>query len=170
MTTKGTARTPAMRRAWKRWYKKKRKEDPDYYRRANRRQYAKHRKRMLKQNRAYRETLRGRYIATRRCARQRGIPFNLSFRDFGNLVEPFKCGYCGSHKRTTTGGNLDRKNSRFGYSKKNCIAACGPCQLAKSDWFSHREFCAFIPVLRRARRRKDIWQGFADAIPRRRRR
>lgn len=35
---------------------------------------------------------------------------------------------------------VDRKNNRKPYSPKNCVLACYPCNNAKSDVFSYKEF------------------------------
>jgi hypothetical protein len=62
-------------------------------------------------------------------AKQRGIEFNLPFQSFKNLMRAKKCFYTGatltqSGKGLATDLTIDRKDSKLGYIKGNCVAAC----------------------------------------------
>ena len=94
-----------------------------------------------------------------RGAERRGLTFNLTLRQFKNLAQS-NCHYCGSkpaqhHKnlaRHYNGGytynGIDRRSSRLGYTVRNCVPACGICNLMKKtmsvdDFINH---CSRIAV------------------------
>jgi hypothetical protein len=83
---------------------------------------------------------------------RRGYEWKLSKDEFKNLLFK-KCFYCGnepSSKFTTSSNNpvndnvliyngVDRKHNDVGYTKENCITACGICNRMKMD-LGYEEF------------------------------
>ena len=77
----------------------------------------------------------------KRNARNRGIAYRLSDRAAREmLLAP--CTYCKA--KSTPCGGLDRLDNRKGYTKRNTVPACWPCNRSKStmperDWILHVE-------------------------------
>lgn len=77
-----------------------------------------------------------------RCKRI-GREFSLTFEEFLEFVDVKVCHYCGDpiiwtphrlgYKRNYVGCNLDRKDSSLGYTKKNCLVCCFPCNMMKQS-------------------------------------
>jgi len=75
-------------------------------------------------------------------AKNRNIPFDLSEDDFINLIDK-KCYYCDSEpsnvkktknfKEGLLYSGIDRKYSKKGYTKENCVPCCSICNYAKSN-------------------------------------
>lgn len=83
-------------------------------------------------------TPRGRYDTTRTGARNRGLPFLLTFEQFSAFWQK-PCHYCGG-LITTIG--LDRVDSSKGYFVDNVVPCCEVCNIIKSTlpvdaWLSH---------------------------------
>jgi len=87
----------------------------------------------------------------KKAASKRKLSFRLSKKLFRELTAK-NCFYCGAppqkQTRTDTGmygsykyNGIDRKNSRFGYSKGNCVSCCTQCNIAKNV-MSPKEFIA----------------------------
>lgn len=90
------------------------------------------------------------YAKYRYFASKRGFPFNLSKRQFKALTSS-ECFYCGAapasvarsgHGSYTYNG-VDRLDSHYGYSPKNCVTACRWCNVAKTDR-SLKDFCSWV--------------------------
>ena len=90
-------------------------------------------------------------------AAKQGWEVALSYEDFVRLTKTTDCHYCGSpvqwsafnYKRNGSAYNLDRKNCKKGYTKKNAVVCCARCNRAKSNSFSYREWMAMTAVLRK---------------------
>lgn len=81
------------------------------------------------------------FCSYRKRARKNQIGFNISKKDFFYLTS-CNCYYCGCFpsqiRKPSTGANgnyiynsLDRLNSNFGYSVKNCVPSCDTCNSMK---------------------------------------
>jgi hypothetical protein len=73
-----------------------------------------------------------------------GREFGLTYEDFVTFTETSECYYCGDSvvwapKRTEKGVktsmayNLDRRDTRKGYTVSNCVVCCWFCNAAKAD-------------------------------------
>lgn len=81
------------------------------------------------------------YCFYRSGARQRGIEWNLSEKEFKSLIKG-NCYYCGempSRHQSVSYRNdyelvngIDRIDSSEGYSKNNCVPCCNTCNLMKN--------------------------------------
>ena len=86
------------------------------------------------------------YGSYKRAALRRGYEWNLSKKEFREIISK-QCYYCGippESKYTTSSetpiieniliyNGVDRKNNGVGYSKENCITACGICNRMKMN-------------------------------------
>lgn len=89
----------------------------------------------------YGQSLRTRYTSMRASAVRRGIPFELTFEDFRDIVSQ-SCVYSIHDKETesqviTIG--IDRGNSALGYVVSNCFPCCPRHNEIKSDVFTHEQ-------------------------------
>jgi hypothetical protein len=75
-------------------------------------------------------TLTERYLATRASAKRRGIPFELTQSEFESIVAQ-PCFYAVQWHDGLKSG-VDRKDSRLGYTKDNCVPCCAKHNLFKS--------------------------------------
>ena len=76
-------------------------------------------------------------------ARKRGLSFTISFAQFQKLWGN-DCYYCGDKIEFI---GIDRKDNKQGYTTKNIVACCFPCNQMKGSKFSEQEFikkCAQI--------------------------
>ena len=105
------------------------------------------------------------YTTLKRMAKHRGKKCDLTFDDFLLFVDKHECHYCGAplvwnkHSKDGISGpyNLDRMDSRKGYSFFNCVACCGLCNYTKGDNFSYDEMLKIgkiIGEIRQARSKK----------------
>lgn len=92
--------------------------------------------RFLVKNRNYRKTTRGRFSLYKARAKHFGIPFNIDYRQYAELVT-LKCFYCGDDN--TTGG-VDRTDNTRGYVPENVVSCCKTCNFLKRDLFTREQF------------------------------
>lgn len=70
---------------------------------------------------------------------------DLSYEEYLTFTSQLQCEYCGvfvswvPHGTITDGHHLDRKDNTKGYSKKNCVVCCGPCNQTKSNRFTYEQ-------------------------------
>lgn len=113
-----------------RWY---RKTIPD--KTICRQCYDKHRRlsipgfkdRRNKQNHEWQKT----YIAASKCARDKGMPLELSEEDW--IQKTKECNYCGKDISNNTGVRLDRVDNSQGYTNENTVGCCRQCNVAKNN-------------------------------------
>lgn len=89
------------------------------------------------------------YILTNlRCQhRYSGVLVELSYEDLLFFIGHSQCTYCEKtlvwlERQTKKSGgstNLDRKDSRLGYSKSNCVACCWECNRIKGNVYTYEE-------------------------------
>jgi hypothetical protein len=98
------------------------------------------------------------YAQYRKNAINRNILFNLTLREFSQLIDK-ECHYCGqtanlkafSDERLIEKGingnfvytGIDRKNSSLGYVVENCLTCCKTCNFAKND-MPYEEFINYL--------------------------
>lgn len=93
----------------------------------------------------------------KRSAIRRGYEWHLTKDDFRHFINQ-NCFYCGeipkteiyvARKKTLENtliyNGVDRKNNNIGYTKENCISACGICNRMKMDL----DFDTFISVIKK---------------------
>lgn len=83
-------------------------------------------------------------------AKKKKIPISLTYEQFLAFTKIEKCFYCksqiewqdhaSSDKASSSGYNIDRKDSEKGYSKENCVVCCKICNWSKNNLFTHEEF------------------------------
>lgn len=85
--------------------------------------------------------IRRHFIDYKRNAKSRGIPFNIDFAAFSEIVAQ-DCFYCGQPPSMTAKNTVvkrkysgvDRRDSREGYTPDNCLPCCKKCNSAKSNY------------------------------------
>ena len=87
-------------------------------------------------------TLRSRYLSLRTRARLRGIPFNLSFETFLNLLAGC-CAY-GSGKSPQLLMEIDRKTQEIGYTEENCVSSCQRHNSIKGKVLKHESMLQIV--------------------------
>ena len=76
------------------------------------------------------QTANERYTSMRARAHRRGIPFELTQAEFEDIVAA-PCFYAIQWEEGINSG-VDRKDSRLGYTKDNCVPCCAKHNLFKS--------------------------------------
>jgi hypothetical protein len=92
----------------------------------------------------------------KQCRRKK-LNNSISFEDFLNFTEIKFCEYCESKitwsernlKENGYSYNLDRKDSKVGYSVDNTSVCCWRCNDIKSNKFSHEDFLLIGEVLKK---------------------
>jgi hypothetical protein len=72
-------------------------------------------------------------------AMARGVECTITERQYLKMAASEKCFYC-RRALGITGHRLDRKDSTGGYTVKNCVPSCWPCNRAKGANISFKEF------------------------------
>ena len=95
----------------------------------------------------------GRY---KRNAKAKGFAFRLTLDQFRDIVVK-RCHYCGAFPKVQNVwhavrvkipmNGVDRVNNKLGYSVKNCVAACSPCNYFKKG-MTVEEFLARIDKIK----------------------
>jgi hypothetical protein len=78
----------------------------------------------------------GQYSAYKNSAEKRNISFELSKKEFKNIVLK-ACTYCGTHEQGYYGdgaGGIDRVDSSGNYIMSNCVSCCGTCNIMKLNY------------------------------------
>jgi hypothetical protein len=83
-----------------------------------------------------------------RCNRL-GREISLTYEQFVEFTNTPNCHYCGEpviwtkrggkYKKTYQGCNLDRRDNSIGYTIKNCLVCCFPCNMMKQS-LSYSDF------------------------------
>jgi len=93
-------------------------------------------------------------------ARYESRKIDLTFDEFLEFTKISTCSYCdtalqwserGSYLGESRPYNLDRKNNAEGYSKKNCVVACGECNRIKGNKYSYDEMLVIGKLLKELR-------------------
>lgn len=79
---------------------------------------------------------------------------NLSYVEFEKFTQINECHYCGKkliwrERYAGKGGwQLDRKDSKLGYSVENCVPCCKRCNFGKGKGFTYEEWKQIGAVIR----------------------
>jgi len=93
-------------------------------------------------------------------AKYSGREIIMTFEEFLEFTRISVCSYCDnaiqwSERGSYLGGsrpyNLDRKVNTEGYSKENCVVACGECNRIKGDKYSYEEMLIIGKLLKELR-------------------
>lgn len=115
--------------------KKYRFEHQEEIKANKRRYYLENKGKILKDNAAWRQTLKGRLVTYKTSAKKRGIEWLLTEKEFESFWQQ-KCYYC-NDDITTIG--IDRIDSNGNYTIDNCNSCCSTCNLMKNN-LSEKEF------------------------------
>jgi hypothetical protein len=101
------------------------------------------------------EALYRRLLRDAKTARAHVVPVKLTYRQFLRFTKRARCFYCWTpltwkaFMSCGSGYRLDRKDSKRGYSLKNCVACCTRCNRGKSDLFTFKEWRAMTAMFRK---------------------
>lgn len=101
-------------------------------------------------------SLSRRYQSGQKRAKKQGLPFELSFETWCDLVVGQSCSYCGAGL-PPTGFGLDRIDSRLGYTFSNVTTCCASCNELKSDRLTSQETKNLVDFLKQMRNTDTIW-------------
>ncbi len=87
-------------------------------------------------------TPKARYSSTRKGARRRGIPFELTLDQFVEIVSS-PCVYAIDSEEGIRYG-ADRKDNSLGYTRENCQPCCFWHNHVKSDVFTHEQMLDIV--------------------------
>jgi hypothetical protein len=89
---------------------------------------------------------------------------DLSYEEFLSLTKEKECHYCGesvvwnpyTRHGSSIATNVDRKDSRIGYTKGNVVTCCTRCNRAKLDHFTYDEWMEIGAVIRKMNARNRL--------------
>ena len=112
-------------------YKLTRKEyrKTDTFKSIKKAYYLNNKDKILEENRAWKQTLKGRFHTYLKGATSRGLDFKLNLEEFETFWQ-LPCYYCDSPIDTV---GLDRINSQLGYEINNVRPCCTTCNKMKLD-------------------------------------
>lgn len=117
------------------YHKKDREANPEKYRVSQKRYYEENKKELLEAGREYWQSPKGRLVNYKAGAKDRGIPFELTFEEFMSFWQK-PCWYCSSNIKTI---GLDRVDNTLSYKLKNVVPCCERCNKGKLE-LSQEEF------------------------------
>lgn len=113
---------------------------------------------MLESSRKHRKTSLGRYTYIKHDAKRRNIHFDLTKKQYAELIKDKKCHYnCGSEISDTCAG-LDRLDSSKGYTLSNVVPCCRSCNTMKNNILTEKEVFEIVKLLKKIRNKRDIWE------------
>lgn len=82
---------------------------------------------------------------------------SLTYEEFLQFTQITSCHYCNDHidwglpngQRGSSAYYLDRIDNSLGYTKKNCVVCCSPCNWVKGHFLSYNEMKELGPSLRK---------------------
>lgn len=93
----------------------------------NKKYYQDHKEYFKKYSRSYDKTIKGKFQIYKSRAKRFNRDFTLSYKQFEKLFSS-ACFYCGSLIKI----GIDRKDSSKGYTPKNSVSCCFPCNRLKT--------------------------------------
>ncbi len=132
------------RKNWRLNNKEKSKENKKQY-------YTENSKKILEQNKNWRQTFKGRLSSYIKGAKNRNIEWKLTEEEFLSFWNQ-KCFYCGDITETI---GIDRKNNEPYYSIDNTVSCCSVCNKMKMDL----SFELFTKKIKQIRSYKSLYIG-----------
>ena len=99
----------------------------DVYKEVKRNYYKNNSEKILIDNAAWRQTLKGRLLSYKIAAKKRNIEWSLTDEEFENFWQK-PCTYCGDEIKTV---GIDRLENDKGYYLENCTSCCSTCNTMK---------------------------------------
>jgi len=97
-------------------------------------------------------------------AKTRGLPCDLTLEQYRGLVTGCVCAYCGG-ALPEFGHGLDRKDSKSGYSTKNCVPCCRVCNSIRGkDLITYEEMFVVADVLKKLRSQNSHVAKFSSPL------
>lgn len=84
---------------------------------------------------AWKDSRANSYVAYTRGAAVKNVSFELSEREYSELVDG-ECTYCGRGNTTSHMNGINRLDYTKGYAMDNCVTSCGQCSHAKKTMSS----------------------------------
>lgn len=116
------------------------------------------------------------YSGYRYSAKRRRVRWAISKKKFREITSQ-NCDYCGTEpsNRSNYGGKshtyiyngIDRKDNSRGYTPRNCVPCCGPCNQIKTSLLTHAEMKAAMRAIMRQRKRLREARGQSRSAPKR---
>ena len=75
----------------------------------------------------YSQTLKGRLVSIKTCAKRRGYEFHVTLEEYEKHIWNKPCNYCGGK----TQNGIDRVDNSIGYKIENCVPCCKDCNKMK---------------------------------------
>jgi len=97
----------------------------------------------------YRESLKGRYAASKGSAKYQGREWDLSIEEYESITSK-SCDYCGHPVKHLAGG-LDRLDNSKGYTKDNVVPCCRDCNRIRGEVLTPYETKILMGVLNNLR-------------------
>ena len=107
-----------------------RKNNQELIKDRKRRHYLNNKDKILKKNRAYNKTQKGKFNYYKTRARKKSLQWGFTFDEFVSDFWQKNCFYCGDKIETV---GIDRLDSSKGYIKNNCKPCCKFCNTAKME-------------------------------------
>lgn len=115
---------------------------------ASRRQhYLDNRERILKEAYVRNRTPAHRFRILKRTARDRGLPVEINYEEYCQLIVKGVCHYCYC-PLNETGYGLDRKNNLLGYTRDNLVPCCDRCNTCFMHYFTYPEKLLLAETIR----------------------
>lgn len=83
----------------------------------------------------YFNRFKGKYAKYKTSAKLRNLKFNLTLKEFKELIEQ-PCYYCKDAKKI----GIDRGDNNKGYILSNCVPCCAMCNKTKNNLYTKEEF------------------------------
>jgi hypothetical protein len=99
----------------------------DVYKEVKRNYYKNNSEKILIDNAAWRQTLKGRLLSYKIAAKKRNIEWSLTDEEFESFWQK-PCTYCGDEIKTV---GIDRLENDKGYYLENCTSCCSTCNTMK---------------------------------------
>lgn len=90
-----------------------------------------------------RTSIKGRYYSIKKRSKKKGLEIDITENDIEKLIDS-PCVYCGDTKRI----EIDRMDSKKGYTKDNVVSACRRCNTIKNDVVTYAEMIEIVKVLK----------------------
>lgn len=106
--------------------------------------YDTHREERLVKNRAYSQSLKGKWNTFKCQVRARGLENNLTFEEYSSFWQK-PCYHCGTPIATI---GIDRLDSSINYTLDNSVSCCAHCNYMKLDYTEDEWIAQMLTILK----------------------